>query len=44
MMAQVIVTLLTAMVLNLAVLTALKLGLRSGRNGTPDGWADHHPC
>ena len=44
MMTQVIVTLLTAVVLNLAVLVALKFGLRDGRNGTPDCWADHHPC
>lgn len=43
-MTQVLLTLAASLVINLAVLGALKLGLRNGRANQRDRWADHPPC
>lgn len=43
-MTQVGLTLLTSLVINLAVLAALKIGLKNGRRSVADHWAGHHPC
>lgn len=43
-MTGVLVTLLASFVINLAVLAALKIGLKNGRRSVADHWAGHHPC
>ena len=42
-MAQVLVTLAASLIINLAVLGALKLGLRNDRAHRP-GWGAQQPC
>lgn len=43
-MTNVVVTLLTSLVINLAVLVALKIGLQNGRRAAADRWAGQRPC
>lgn len=43
-MTQVLLTLLTSLVINLAVLAALKIGLRNGSRAVSDHWAGQSPC
>ena len=43
-MTNVLLTLAVSLVLNLAVLAALKVGLRNGCTGRRNGWDDHQPC
>jgi hypothetical protein len=43
-MTNLLLTLVASLVINLAVLGALKVGLRN-RGATPrDGWGNHQPC
>lgn len=42
-MTNVLLTLAVSLVVNLAVLAALKVGLRNGRDGRR-GWGHHQPC
>jgi hypothetical protein len=42
-MTNVLLTLAASIVVNLAVLGALKVGLRNGRAGRR-GWGNHQPC
>lgn len=41
-MTNLLLTLAASLVVNLAVLAALKVGLRNG--GTRRGWGNHQPC
>lgn len=43
-MTNLLLTLAASLVINLAVLAALKLGLREGRAGRRGGWDSHQPC
>lgn len=43
-MTNVLLTLATSLVINLAVLAALKVGLRNGRAGRRGGWGNQQPC
>ena len=43
-MTNVILTLAASLIVNLAVLAALKVGLRNGRSGRRGGWGHHQPC
>lgn len=42
-MTLALLTLATSLVINLAVLAALKVGLRNGR-ADRRGWGNHQPC
>ena len=42
-MTNVLLTLAISLVANLAVLAALKVGLRNGRSSNR-GWGNHQPC
>jgi hypothetical protein len=42
-MTNVLLTLAVSLVVNLAVLAALKVGLRNSRKGDC-GWGNHQPC
>jgi hypothetical protein len=42
-MMNLLLTLAASLVINLAVLGALKAGLRDGRTGRR-GWGNHQPC
>ena len=43
-MTNLLLTLAASLVVNLAVLAALKVGLRNGRSGRRVGWGRHQPC
>ena len=43
-MTNLLLTLAAALVVNLAVLAALKVGLRNGRSDCRGGWGNHQPC
>ena len=43
-MTNLFLTLAASLVVNLAVLTALKVGLRNGRSGRRAAWGQHQPC
>lgn len=43
-MTNLLLTLATSLIVNLAVLVALKVGLRNTRAGRRGGWGNHQPC
>jgi hypothetical protein len=43
-MTNLLLTLAASLVVNLAVLGALKIGLRNDRTGRRGGWGHHQPC
>lgn len=43
-MTNLLLTLAMSLVVNLAVLAALKVGLRNDRAGRRTGWGNHQPC